>query len=76
MKSNHSSWVSSYGVPIDDKRYSHDIFPLKRIQFEDGIFNAPCNEDAYLANLYGDWRTIPSPQARETHDVDIVFYTD
>ena len=76
VKSQNSSWALSYGVPIDEKRYSHDIFPLKRIQFEDGIFNAPCNEDAFLTNLYGDWRIIPPPQARETHDVDIVFYTD
>ena len=76
VKSNNSIWTPSYGIPLDEKRYRADIFPLKRILFEDGYFYSPCNEDAYLTSLYEDWRIIPPPQARETHNVDVVFYSD
>ena len=36
------------------------IFPLGTIEFEGHSFPAPKDVDAYLTNLYGDWRTPPS----------------
>lgn len=40
--------------------YVKDIFPLKTIGFEGLSFPAPNDTDAYLTNLYGDWRRLPS----------------
>ena len=45
-----------YGQPY----YLDEIFPLGSITFEGVEFPAPKNVDAYLRNLYGDWRKLPS----------------
>ena len=44
------------------KAYFHkeEIFPLSSLKFEGIDFPAPKDTDAYLTNLYGDWRQIPS----------------
>lgn len=44
-----------------------DIYPLKKLQFEDGEFPVPGNIDAYLAAQYGDWRQVPPPEKRPRH---------
>lgn len=42
------------------KFYEKDIFPLKTAKFEGVDFPVPNNMDAYLTNVYGDWRKLPS----------------
>ena len=39
--------------------YMKDTFPLGTAEFEGGIYPAPKDIDAYLTNVYGDWRQIP-----------------
>ncbi len=39
--------------------YKEQIFPLSKIKFEGVEFPAPKDVDAYLTNVYGDWRKIP-----------------
>jgi hypothetical protein len=38
------------------------------------MLNAPRNVDAYLTDLYGDWRKIPASDDIQTHHVEIKFY--
>lgn len=45
------------------KYFLDQIFPLGTIEFEGHSFPAPKDVDAYLTNLYGDWRTLPSEEA-------------
>lgn len=42
--------------------FKRDIFPLSKIEFEGIEFPAPGNTDAYLTNIYGDWRKLPSEE--------------
>lgn len=43
--------------------YEKDIFPLKTALFEGVEFPVPNNTDAYLTNVYGDWRELPSEES-------------
>ena len=42
--------------------YAKDIFPLTTTEFEGYHFPAPNNVDAYLTNVYGNWRELPSEE--------------
>lgn len=42
--------------------YKKDIFPLSKMEFEGIEFPVPGNTDAYLTNIYGDWRKLPSEE--------------
>lgn len=64
----------SYGLSFTSKRYLKNIYPLKKISFEGYMLNAPQNSDAYLTDLYGDWRKLPSPDEIHTHNAIIKFY--
>lgn len=41
-----------------------DVFPLKRIRFEDSYFNAPNNFHELLFQQFGDYLTLPPPEKR------------
>lgn len=45
------------------KFFIKDIFPLSTITFEGIEFPAPKDTDAFLTNVYGNWRKMPSPEA-------------
>lgn len=71
-----NSYIISYGVPISFNYIigeKSDIFPLQRISFENGEFNAPKEYDKYLSNFYGDWKEVPSPSNIKDHNVKVVF---
>lgn len=36
-----------------------DFYPLKKIEFEGGLYTVPSNYDAYLREIYGDYLKIP-----------------
>lgn len=40
--------------------YLKDVYPLSEAKFEDAVFPVPQNMDAYLTNVYGEWRKVPS----------------
>lgn len=57
----------TYGVGfLSQRRRKQEIFPLTKIIFEEHIFNAPQNQDAYLKGLYGN-EYMNLPQNIETH---------
>ena len=43
--------------------YMKDTFPLSEAEFEGDMFPVPKDMDAYLSNVYGDWRKIPSHES-------------
>lgn len=45
------------------------IFPLSQISFEGISFCAPASPDAYLRDLYRDYRTLPPEEKRKGHAV-------
>lgn len=40
--------------------FMKDTMPLTTIEFEGEQFPAPCNVDAYLTRVYGNWRELPT----------------
>ncbi|EHO82824.1 LicD family protein [Fusobacterium ulcerans] len=44
-----------------------DFYPLKKIEFEGGLYTVPSNYDAYLREIYGDYLKIPPEFERESH---------
>jgi lipopolysaccharide cholinephosphotransferase len=54
--------------------YLKDTFPLSTIEFEGHEFPAPRDVDAYLTNVYGDWRKLPDEEAirQSIHSMEYV----
>lgn len=50
-----------------------DIFPLRKIKFENQLFSAPRNCKKILTSLYGDYNIIPNYSERKGHFTKIVF---
>lgn len=51
-----------------------DVFPLKKIIFEDSEFWAPCHPENILDTLYSfDFRKLPPKEDREGHKMSISF---
>ena len=52
----------TYGVGfLKNERHTTDIYPLKRINFEGYLFNAPSDCDKYLKRIYGnDYMKLPT----------------
>lgn len=52
------------------KRYEKNLLPREwltesvELPFEDGVFPVTAHYDALLTQLYGNWRVLPSPEAR------------
>ena len=67
---------NAYCAEFDEIRYKKDVFPLSRIEFEGKMFCAPCNVDAYLSLLYGDWNKVPEDDKIQTHNVVVRFFDD
>ncbi|MBO7198497.1 MAG: LicD family protein [Alistipes sp.] len=42
--------------------FMKDTLPLAKARFEDGEFPVPKDMDAYLSNVYGDWRKLPNDE--------------
>lgn len=74
FKKRNNYYNMAYGIPFYHKRYISNIYPLTRIQFEGHFFNAPNKVDAFLTDLYGNWRKIPTENEIHTHNVKINFY--
>jgi lipopolysaccharide cholinephosphotransferase len=49
-----------------------DLFPLKTINFEDGIFPAPADIHKYLELQYGDYLRMPRSEKQVSHSFAII----
>lgn len=49
-----------------------DLFPLRRIPFEDGSFLAPADPDRYLQLMYGNYMRLPPESHRAQHAAEIL----
>lgn len=53
-----------------------DVLPPELISFEGSYYFAPCNIDAYLTMMYGDYMTLPPEEKRKTHSPEILDFGD
>jgi lipopolysaccharide cholinephosphotransferase len=60
-----------YFYSIKGMRRKYDIFPLKKIQFEDTEFYAPNNPHEYLKTIYNNYNRIPSIINTTIHRADL-----
>jgi len=56
-------------------RKEKDIFPLKRMKFEDSDFYVPSDPDAYLTKIYGDYMKLPDVDKIRTHVIKLELYS-
>lgn len=55
------AWPNMKPIPVGE------ILPTSRAKFEGGYYPVPRLTEKYLTTMYGDWRSIPSPEERHTH---------
>ena len=62
-------YVTSYEYvgSLKDKIVAKDIFPLKKVPFENTEINIPNNNDKFLKKVYGDYMKIPPENERVNH---------
>lgn len=51
-----------------------DILPPAPVEFGGWMFPAPCNLDAYLSAVYGDYMTLPPEDKRKTHAPEVIDF--
>lgn len=68
---NNPYYQMSYGCGFSSKRYLNTIYPIGEIEFEGSSFPSPNDIDAYLTNIYGDWKRLPDKI--RTHNVKFLF---
>jgi lipopolysaccharide cholinephosphotransferase len=80
-----NKFLSKYSMYKTDKccilwgayKYN-DIFPADwfgkgvPVKFEDITANVPCNYDAYLRQLFGDYMLLPPEDKQQGHDIEII----
>jgi lipopolysaccharide cholinephosphotransferase len=54
---------------------TNNMYPTKRMRFEDGDFPVPNAPEAFLESQYGNWREIPPPEKRPRHAKIILSIT-
>lgn len=64
----------NYGWAAYNSYSAGDVFPVKRMQFENIEVSVPRNSDAVLTALFGDYMQIPPVEKRATHTGKIIFY--
>lgn len=61
------------GLNLPVYHHVNDIFPLKEIEFEGVLFQAPNNHHEFLKSIYGDYMKIPKKENRKIHAREIDF---
>ena len=70
---SHGQLRQRHGSFFLRPRYIYDIFPLQTMNFEGFDFFVPCNSDAYLKKIYGDYMKLPDLSAIRIHTLKINF---
>lgn len=65
-KKYYISWAGIYGYEKETHLYK-DIFPLNQLEFEEKCYCVPCNWDAYLKKMYGNYMELPPIRSRSIH---------
>lgn len=52
---------------LKDKIRKKDLFPMKKVQFENLQVNIPANNHEFLTKVYGDYMTLPPENQRINH---------
>lgn len=73
FRTKNNIYDYAIGNPFRMRQAAKDIFPLKKILFENISFNAPNNCENYLKVIYGNWESIPNPKSIRTHNVTFRF---
>ena len=66
--------ADAYGWKAYNYFSNNDVFPVKRMKFENIEVNVPNNPDAVLKALFGDYMQIPPKEKRRVHSSKIEFY--
>lgn len=66
FKNDYSYKYIGYGLEVPFMTFweAKDVFPLRKITFEDGMFYAPNNCDICLKSMYGDYMKLPKEEDR------------
>lgn len=70
---NRNKLRHELGICFFMPRNIHDIFPLKKIPFENTMVYAPGNADSYLAGIYGDYMRLPDIESIHPHYSKVEF---
>lgn len=64
-----STYVTSfeYAGGLKDRVKKADLFPLKKVSFEDLHVNIPANNHEFLSKVYGDYMKIPPKEQQINH---------
>lgn len=75
---SRDKYVNTYGTGSAPTQHStrHRSWtvPTKDMEFEGCMFPMPCNYDAILTVMYGDYMRIPPKEKRQTHNGKIEVY--
>lgn len=73
-----SEYVTSfeYAGGLKDKIKKKEIFPLKKVKFEDAEINIPANNHVFLKKVYGDYMKLPDEKNRVNHMPYILDFGD
>lgn len=65
--------IIGYKYNFNNIFFYKDIFPLKKIKFEDHFFYSPYDADRYLTTIYKNYMELPPEEERTWHSKEIRF---
>ena len=73
-----TKYMNAFEVTMSSHAYisKDELYPLKKMPFEDIMVNMPNNYDAYLRRLFGDYMQVPPPEKRVNHCPYILDFGD
>lgn len=73
-----SEYVTSFEYPgsLKDKVKKDELFPLKKVKFEDIEINVPANNNEFLTKVYGNYMKIPKKSEQVNHMPYILDFGD
>lgn len=64
----------TYGGMLHERRNLEKMYPVKKIIFEEKVFNAPYDVHDYLFEIYGDYMQLPPLDKIKTHMSDVKLF--